>query len=334
MRSFLYPKAYFNWLRLTKKNNSLTEKDQWKIENYRGLPTKTLFKRLTDLGFSLSLKKITSLVDSFKTPEELSDHLCKNADIKFQVYLLIFEIWRRTFPNKICLSIQTDELDHLMSLYQKDPDSIGQMLQNSLESFKRFMEEYVDEGISPIIAFNILNRYLAHDLEEFLYDFISDQIKFHHYTEAEELLNIFGNCGLEKLWIDFFKAQLLIINNVAEGNKALSSLLDQLSNKLDIDLLLEIASFLVHRGNPYLFQRTCLLILTHLKKEEEFQDLLAIIADYCFSLDKEKEEKEIQKIFQDRIHRNLEIDVSSDYHHPHFLFVEKFLKSLFDFKNI
>jgi hypothetical protein len=83
-----------------------------------------------------------------------------------------------------------------------------------------------------------------------------------------------------------------------EGNLAIQKLLDKLT---DLDLALEVAAFLVHHGDPSLFQKAAKLCFNVIQTEEDFQELLAIVADYCHFVEKDKNEEQIQEVFAKRL---------------------------------
>jgi hypothetical protein len=138
-------------------------------------------------------------------------------------------------------------------------------------------------------------------LEGFLFDYISDQIDARSDLEAAELIRIFYPYVSDTACFDFLKARLLILMEPHEGNLAFQKLLEKLKEKPDLDLLLEIAAFLVHHGDPHIFQTAAILCLTQIQNEEDFQELLAIVADYCHFIEKDQVEEQIQAVFAKRL---------------------------------
>jgi hypothetical protein len=168
-----------------------------------------------------------------------------------------------------------------------------------------------------------LERHVAYDLEGFLYDYIADQVEENNDLEATELLNTFYPYVSETLWFDFLKARLLILIDPHEGNLAFQKLLEQ---KLDVDLLLEISAFLVHHGDPSLFQKTSQLAFNQIETEEDFQELLATVGDYCHFVEKEDEESKIQSLFAKRMKQSsVKVFSPKD---PDALFLQKVLDEL------
>ena len=170
-----------------------------------------------------------------------------------------------------------------------------------MQRLQEILEESTDPRESPRAIFAALIRHVAHDLEGFLYDYISDQIDARNDLESAELLRVFYPYIADIAWFDFLNARLLILIDSHEGNLAFNKLLDQ---TLDLDLLLEIATFLIHHGDPALFQKAAKLAAAQLKTEEDLQELMAIVADYCHFVEKDQEEEQIQARFSKRLKQN------------------------------
>jgi hypothetical protein len=237
------------------------------------------------------------MAEAYQSPEELTHHVWPNKENEMPIYLILFELWRRLLPEKGSLSIFCDELDNRIRLYLQDP-SQDHGMSNSLQKLQELLEESTDLGENPRAIFATLSRHVAHDLEGFLFDYISDQIDARNDLEAAELIKIFYPYIKDVICFDFLKARLLVLLEPHEGNIAIQKLLDKLT---DLDLLLEVAAFLVHHGDPSLFQKAAKLCLGQIQTEEDFQELLAIVADYCHFVEKDKHEEQIQAVFAKRL---------------------------------
>ncbi|MBI3236986.1 MAG: hypothetical protein HYZ48_04735, partial [Chlamydiales bacterium] len=95
-------------------------------------------------------------------------------------------------------------------------------------------------------------------------------------------------------------------NDVEELNRVVEGLLEELQEAPDLDLLLEIAKFLVHRGDVHLFMQTVKQALELVQTEEHFQQLLKLTAEYYRCLDKDEKAKQITVLIQTRSHLNLQ----------------------------
>lgn len=307
----LYPKAYFNWIRLKWELDPAVPVEPWQVEDYRELSIETLFKRLSSLGLSLKEENFLMMAETYASPEELTHELWPKKESEMPVYLILFELWRRLLPEKASLSIFCDELDSRIRSYFKAP-SQDHAIGNALQRLEELLEESTDLGESPRAIFATLSRHVAHDLEGFLFDYISDQIDARSDLEAAELIRIFYPYVADTACFDFLKARLLILMEPHEGNLAFKTLLKQMEEKPDLDLLLEMAAFLVHHGDPHLFQTAATLCLNQIQTEEDFQELLAIVADYYHFIEKEQVEEQIQAVFAKRLENSATASVKQN----------------------
>jgi hypothetical protein len=296
----LYPKAYFNWVRLKWEHTPSFPVEPWQVEDYREPTIEDLLEKLRTFGLALTEENFLLVAENYQSPEELTHYLWPSKENEFPVYLILFELWRRLLPEKDSLSVFCDELDNRIRFYHKDPGQ-DHGLSNSLQRLQEILEESAESGDGPRPIFATLSRHVAHDLEGFLFDYITDQIDAESDLDASELLRNFYPYVADAMSFDFLNARLLILSEPHKGNLAFIKFLDQLAKTPDLDLLLETAAFLIHHGDPILFQKAARLSLDHLKTEEDLQELLAIIADYCHFVEKDREEEQIQAHFAKRL---------------------------------
>ena len=143
----------------------------WQCENYRVITDQKLFDRLA--GFAVSEDDFYRLADEHVAPEQVMNSITLKTDEEFeQAYLLVFELWRRLFPEKQSLSIFCDELDHIIMEYQEEKISSEKIVE-TLNELERVLDENFDHGVEPKEVFEMVRCHMAHDLESFLFDFIS-----------------------------------------------------------------------------------------------------------------------------------------------------------------
>lgn len=305
-------RALYNSLRMNWLIDVETDVEPWEVENYRDLTVEELFHRLAEFGITLDHPHFHGLADSYDTPEELTDELLEGFDgdatEEDQIYLLIFELWRRLIPEKMCLSIFCDELDHQIYLYDQGLAKDAEAIQDALANLQEILEENVDAGGDPIEVFQSVGGSCANSLEGFLYDFISEQIDHNNDTYASELIEGFGRYMVDKKRVVLLRARILSDTEV-EGD-SVDAFVEQLVKWAirdeDIEFNLDLLSFMVQEGDKGSFvklvKKTCEL----LEKEEDFQDLLTISADYCSCLDCEEAEGTIRMILSGRPGRPLD----------------------------
>ncbi|MBS0615387.1 MAG: hypothetical protein JSR58_02390 [Verrucomicrobia bacterium] len=270
--------------------------EPWQLTDYRSLSLEEIFHRLKSLGVDLNEESFLIEAEPLDTPEELVRVVTEENEQP--VYLLLFELWRRLLPGKESISIFCDALDQLIEQYEKKP--IGDALQKKLDDLHTVLEENHDIGGSPHDIFAVVSSYSSYDLQMFLFDYIEDQIDAGHTVNAADMIEDFYPYVGDPVWFDLLRARLLSAKEPHEANLLFKTILEHIEEHPDLDLLLEMASFLVHHGDPQLFQETVSKAFELLRTEEDFQELVAIIADYYGSVDKTKEEKALQNLFARR----------------------------------
>lgn len=301
----LQTKAFYNTLRHKWLNDPSMQIEAWKVEDYREFSTYELIEQLKFLGLPLTEESFLIYAENYSNPEKLIDFIWNNKENKDQAYLLIFELWRRFIPEKQSLSIFCDELDHRIELYEKDPTLQSSAMENMMLHLEEVLHENEDSGKEPKAIFQTLALYCAHDIEAFLYDYLSDQIDNGNTVYATELLEDFYPYISDISWFDFLHARLLTTTEPHEANLVLKNILDKIKDTLDLDLLLEMTSFLTSHGDPHLFSQAVRQAFELIITEEDFQELLGIVADYYSFCDMDKQEKAIQSIFAKRANHAL-----------------------------
>jgi hypothetical protein len=303
-------KALYNLIRGNWIENPSMPVEKWQVEDYRVLSEEQIFQRLNELGVVLDIEGFLNFAQECDGPEELADLLFPGEEVHFlreKGYLLLFELWRRKLPDRATLSIFCDELDHLIDLFDRERLEDETKLETALEDLEKILDESVDAGLDPKDAFSLTCKFCAHDLESFLYDYISETISEGKELDASEWIDGFYDYVEESSWFDFLRARLLAKVEPDESTDVLARIIDSLAEKPDLDFGLEIATYLAHEGDPSLFRQIILLCLEWIETEEDFQDLLAIVADYHRCLDQEGKEKTIEALFQKRSHRQLDL---------------------------
>lgn len=293
-------RAYYNLLILKTTHGQSLNVPPWALTCYRDSSIHDLFQKLDSLGFSLNEENFLLYAEGYDSPEALTDFLWTQDENKDWAYLIMFELWRRLIPEKPSLSILCDELDHQIEEYQQSRNTHVAPIHNLLLRLREILDENVDEGGDPKIVFQNIGLYFAHDLETFLYHFISDRIDIRELIDATELIECFSPYLIETSWLDFLKARIVSLNDSHEGNLLFKKILETTRKSPDLDLLLELGHFLVHHGDPHLFQETTKQAFNLLSSEEDFQELLEVSGDYYDSMDMKHEAKKTSSILLKR----------------------------------
>lgn len=294
----LYNLIWLNWL-----EDSTIPVEPWQIENLRALSTEQLLNRLHDLEIDLNENSFREYAQNALSPEDLVEVFWKEKELdeRFdRAYLVLFELWRRLLPQQQSISIFCDELDHLIYLYDQDHLENEEPLEIALDDLKKLLDEQTDLRYDPKILFSRVSDYCAHDLENFIYDYIAEQIELEEMVYASELIDGFYPYVQDERWFEFLRAALLFETNEEESTVLFEQLLDRLQEDSHLDLLLEMARFLVKRGNPMLFLRTVEQARQLIEAEADFQELLALTYQFSKLLEKEGVSKELQDLLKER----------------------------------
>ncbi|MBI2811772.1 MAG: hypothetical protein HYX67_13225 [Candidatus Melainabacteria bacterium] len=296
-------KALFNLLRINWLEDRNMQVKPWAVEDLRDFDIQELFSRLKKLGLILDEKGFYLYAENCDTPEELAECLALEEEDpeKFdQAYLLLFEIWRRLCPEKIGLSVFCDELDQLIELYDSDDLENEEPLQNALIILEDILDEGADSEGDSKKVFSEVSLYCAHDLEGFLFDYITDQIEAQNATYASELIDDFCEFVSDKRRFDVLRARLFALSDIPESKLLYGRILEDLDEDPDLELLLAVVESLVRHGDITLFMLAVKRALPLLKTEEEFQSLLTLVAEYFRCLDRETDEKAVSAFLESR----------------------------------
>ncbi len=296
-------RAFYNLLTLSYQEDPSIAVEPWQVQNYRELSTSHIFQLLEKLNIPLNQENFLLYTETCDTPEELIECLWvqeAESQEKEKAYLLLFELWRRFVPEKLSLSVFCDELDRCIALYDEEGLEKEDSLQTLLTDLEGILDQGVDYGGDPKEIFQNIQRYSAHDLEGFFYDYISEQLETGQELYASELIDGFCEYVSEPKWFDFLRAWLFSLADTKESDILICRILEQTEEDPDLQFLLEICRFLVHRGDAGLFFICVKQIVPLLKLEEDLIQLLELIAEFYRCLDKETLEKTVQALLTER----------------------------------
>lgn len=297
-------RALYNLLRMNWLNDPAMEVEPWQVEDYRAIPSEALFDRLRQKGFHLERTSFLAYADECDTPEELTENFIEDeiidAEEYDQIYLVVFELWRRLLTEKPCLSIFCDEIDHLIYMHDQGKLENMERLQDVLAELQVILDEHVDKGIKPLQAFESVTSGCANDVETFLYDFIAEQIDVNNILYATDLLEAFTSYIKDKKWFLFLQARLHTLSNAPEANRLMKDLIHKYAKDKDLEFNMEILASMVQQGNRTLFYQLVKDTIPLLETEEDFQDLLVFCSDFTHLLDNEEEERKIEEIRKNR----------------------------------
>ena len=303
-------RALYNSLRMNWILDPTIEVEAWQVEDYRSMPLDGLFERLEEMDIRLDKVTFTAFADTFDSPEELTEALVvdEDKDEKHldQVYLIVFELWRRLVPEKLALTVLCDEIDHQIHLYDQGHHEALEAMSDTLANLQVVLDENTDEGADPHEAFDCINSGCANDIESFLHDFISEKIDEEDYAYASDLIEGFGSYMHDEKWFEFLRARLVSVTDPDEANDIVKKLINGKPGSSDLDFNLEVLSFLVIVGERETFEKLVKQTVAMIETEEDFQALVSISADFYHRIDKEQIESQLQGLLKKREKVSLE----------------------------
>lgn len=277
----------------------------WQIEDYRSVSTENLFERLQNLHISVDYSHFKMYAEAAETPEEFTDILLadKNPSMELydQVYLVLFELWRRLLPEKVSLSIFCDRMDHWIDQYDQDTLESTKEVADVLDELAKLIEEQMDMGVAAEEAFHWVEEECANDIEGFLYDFLAEQIELDNRDNARDYLETFFPCLSNSPWFCLLKADLLVEENRKGAMAIVTEVIKECKKLQDIDLAYEILHLLAQVGEKWLFASTLNLICQWIQTEEDFQELLEISSEYLRLGDADEASQKIDALLAERI---------------------------------
>lgn len=285
----LQKKAAYNLLQLNLRldDGVATDKLQpWQLVNYRDFPLERLLEEL-----ATTQEAFEACATKYDTPEEMIDDLGSALTPleRDHTYLILFELWRRLFPERQSLSIFCDELDHQIYLYDNDqPSQVGDLL----TTFQCILDENVDAGTSPKDALTMMQSYCANDLESFLLDYILDQLDTRNRLYARELVDGLGRYITQEKWLEYFHGRL-----EKDLEKRIAAIEALTKKTLSLDLAFELVSYLQALGETVIFPKFAAKTLGQIETGEDFEEFLQLChfepRSFC-----EESVKEVQKILR------------------------------------
>lgn len=301
-RRALYNSLRMNWLR-----DPALKVENWQVEDLRSLPTDKLLARLQEAPLSLDKDNFARWVEASDSPENLTDELLDEvlADERISqeeadaCFLLIFELWRRLFPEKQSLSLFCDELDHQIHRYDTGTVENSDAFHETLARLLHLLHENAESGISPKACMEVVQLQSASDIEPFLYDFLSEELYQGNFSHAREFIEGFKPFIQEKRWFELLTLRLKVAEEEADLEAELLPLMKRASDE-SLDFFFEILIYLTKSGEPKIFSQAAKKALSLIETEDDFKDFLSLTADFYHFLDDEVRENKLLAILKAR----------------------------------
>lgn len=291
-------RAFYNLLQVNFIEDPSMEVESWQVEDYRAFDEERLFSRLKDLGVDFSQESFLAAARECASPEELFEVF--SPEENEQVYLLVFELWRRLLKDEVPLSVFCDELDYLMLLYDTDQLEESERLAEQLDELENILDDSFDEGLDEEAIWAVLRPYLAHDLEIFLFDYSLDLLEEGRHTEVSELVDGFHSYVHDKRRFDFLHLPLLFETDEGEAEAMAERLIEELKEEPDVALLFELLRLVASATESDLFLEVFRLAREQVAEEGDKKELIEIVCDYLNFNDYEEDETALRSILQEK----------------------------------
>ncbi len=267
----------------------------WQTEDYRSFSDADLFKRLQDVEISIpNLATFLEIAENFESPDDMAEKLAEGSD---EVYLPLFELWRRHLPEKRCPSVFCDELDFQISHYEKGNLEKQEELIEIVDYLEQIFDDHVDEGADPQAIFRSFQEYLAHDLNQFLYEYTLNALESDNVEYAYDLLDGFYNYLTDPIWFDFLMGRIAVLQDPEKGVAYLDKLIDHVKT---LDLAEEMLVYFAKERNHPLFCKLALHTLPLLQDEESFKEFLDMCALHFENLGLEEPKNHFDTLLKER----------------------------------
>ncbi|MCH9611210.1 MAG: hypothetical protein S4CHLAM81_14130 [Chlamydiales bacterium] len=266
----LHRRARYNMMHLPGADEPL---EQWQKQDYRALDDGELFMQLQEAGLTIpTVELFEQMAEEFDSPDEMADTLAADNDY---AYLLLFELWRRHLPQQRCPSVFCDELDFQILHFEQGDLQYEEELQEIVDYLEQIFDDHVDEGADPQAVYQAFQQHCAHNLDQFLYQYIATQIDSGNIEYAYDLVEGFYPYISEPLFFDFLLARVAILQNPQEGTAYLEQLIRKVKS---LELAEEILLYLVESSNHPLFCQMAQATLPLLPDEGSFREFLDLAA--------------------------------------------------------
>lgn len=291
----LQTKALYNLIHFNLKQGNDLDCEPWQKQDLESLSENELFSEIHKLGFDISEEQFSAFGQDADSPEALTEFFIEESgDHKLydRLYLMIFELWKRYFPDRKSISIYCDELDQLIYLYDNHLLESDEEIQDALESLKEILEENLDEGQDPQKVWALVSQYCAHDLSSFMFDYISELIDTGHEVYASELIDAFEKY-IQNRGIEFLKIRTL---DFIDAEEKIGDFVSSLLKDPDYSLQIEVLDFLTNTQNAERFKTLLKRTIEQTEDEDSFFELIDIAIEYYQNFNNEEKTSALEEL--------------------------------------
>lgn len=256
----------------------------WQLEDMRSFSQEKLLKLLQDRGWQLDKTRFIAFAQSVDTPQELLELLLGEEElepsVEDQLYLVIFELWRRWVSKSQNIEFIIDELSYRILEYERGV-AVDSKIERALSDLLALLIKSCENEKESRLLFGYITNACAGDLEHFIYDFILDQLEAGALIYAKELYAAFKPLVQEKVWFDFLH---LFWCDRKQAQALFHEIYHQLAKEIDKDLVFEILHYLNNNRLSSLFEKFAALLKNTDLDPEEKMELDELLEDSMLNL--------------------------------------------------
>jgi hypothetical protein len=293
-------RAFYNLLRFNAMEDQTAKSyEPWQIEDYRSLSDQELFDRLKKLKIALSIEAFHEIARNIDTPELMASYLTHDeaeVEEEDQIYLIIFELWRRLMKDCRSLSIFADEFDRWMEVYDGQKEDVDDIVHSFLFELENFLDEAHDSGKDPHETFAFISSFFAHDLENFIYDFIYDRIEKEALIPASELIDALMPYVSRGVWLEFLRLKMFSKQDVEQLPFLVHRFAEKVVDTKDLELLIEVLDLMIGDSLVDLFFQFFDQGLALCQTYQQLLDMAAILKEFYQSIEDHVKSQRVDEV--------------------------------------
>jgi hypothetical protein len=295
----LATKALYNSLRMSVCQDPSISAKTWQVEDLRKSSLEDLFSRLEKFAISMDKFGFVSYTDEYDSPEEfVEDLVAENsytAEEIDQIYLLVFELWRRLSPERQSISLVADELDYQIFSFDNGDLERRECLDDAIASFYEALQKAQDASdLSPLELFAAVCEHCANDITSFLYDYISELLDTQELSYASELLQQFYPFLSEKYRFDFLICRLTSFESMRQAGQMVKELFMENKERLDATLCFEILEMVSKGSDAQFFKEMLVFTLQKIDSYDDLAELYEIAREFFESNGMREKKQQIE----------------------------------------
>ena len=293
-------RALYYSLRRNWEKNPDFEVEKWQVTDYRCLDDQTLYEEVAIFSPALDPDQFNRYASMFDSPEDMALFFAEDQEDNpkkvDRFYCAIFELWRRNIHDRVCVSIFCDKFDRLMDSYHTGELNDTALLDECFDELIMFLKDYSDGHESKEDVFQAMAQGCAHDLEEFIIQYISEQIDEGRREYVREWIEALSEFVDDKTFFLMLYSRSYIGSDEVQSRELLEEALEQIEPKEDLDLLIEALEIAIEGGFVSLVQKIAIDIFSVNCSIEDIYEVIESLKDFAHDVEYSQLEKSLSDV--------------------------------------